>query len=59
MVVASEIDHKPRRLRPRHADLHHLVAGALFVAEDVIAVIGNAFQDGDLADAALAALAIV
>ena len=57
--AALQIDHQPRRLRARHANLHHLVSGALVIAEDVVAMVGHALQHGDLADAALAALAIV
>ena len=56
---ASEIQHQPRRLRPRHADLHHLAGGFLGVRQDEVAMIGHAFDHVDLADAAIAALAIV
>ena len=46
-------------LCPRHANLHDLVAGALVLAEDMIAMIGLAFEHSDLANAAFAALTIV
>jgi hypothetical protein len=39
--------------------LHDLVSGALVIAQNVIPVIGHALEDRNLADTALAALAIV
>jgi hypothetical protein len=54
-----KVEHKARRLGSRHADLHDLVSGALVIAQNVIPVIGHALEDRNLADTALAALAIV
>ena len=38
-----EIEDEPRGFGARYADLHHLVAGALILAEDVVAMVGYAF----------------
>src|SRR5437016_2030916 len=55
----SEIEHEPRRFRPRDANLHDLAGRLLGIGQDLVAMIGRALDHADLADAAIAALAIM
>jgi hypothetical protein len=59
LIPWLEIENQTRGLGSRHANLHHLVFSTFAFAQYVVAVIGDAFQDGYLADSTLAALTIV
>ena len=45
----SEIEHQPRRLRSRNADLHQFIRGALCFRQDIVAMIGDALENVDAA----------
>src|SRR5437660_1017747 len=57
-LAASQVQHEPRAARARHADLHHLAALLLGVAQEVVAVLRLALDHRGGAHAALAALAV-